>query len=406
MTDPSLNAASRRHWADTAPETGAEAATGARWHGLLCAALALPGVMPAVAEGVATDAGDASTQGLVALKWLDYRDWQPGLQRIRAQSPSLLLRAPLGERWLLEGSATSDSVSGATPRYHSAISGASAMSDERQAGQLRLTRLGERSQWTLGTAGSTENDYRSRAVSLDTRIDSEDNNRSWHLGLGVTKDRIGSRDDPDLHRARRTLELSAGLTQVVSSHDLVQASLTRVESQGYHSDPYKRLDQRPASRHQTILLLRWNHHVSGWGSTLRSSYRHTRDSFGVHSHTLSAEWVQPLSPRLVLTPSLRLYSQSAAWFYYDPVYSFAGAPLPPGYLTDPPPYLSADARLSAFGALTLGLKLALQWPAGWSTDLKVERYQQRGSWRIGGTGSPGLAPLHARFLQIGLSRRF
>jgi hypothetical protein len=325
---------------------------------------------------------------------------------VRAESPSLRVAAPLGERWSFAAGATLDSVSGASPRWHSAISGASRMQDRRQAADVKITRYGDRSSWTLGAAGSSEHDFESRAVSAEGRWSSEDNNRTWHAGLGLTRDRITSSDDPDLAAARRTWELSAGVTQAWTEADLVQASLGLADARGHHSDPYKRLDQRPDRRLQRSLLLRWNHHVDAWRATLRTSYRHYRDSFGIRSHTVTAEWVQPLGARLQLTPSLRGYTQRAAWFYYDPVYSFAGEPYPPGYLTDPPRHLSPDARLSGFGALTLGLKLAMALPEGWTADAKIEHYEQRGSWRVGGTGSPGLSPLRARFLQFGLARRF
>ena len=113
-----------------------------------------------------------------------------------------------------------------------------------------------------------------------------------------------------------------------------------------------------------------------------------------------------LGERVTLTPSVRLYTQSAASFYYDPVYSFIGAPFPPGWLEQPPTWLSPDARLAAFGAVTLGLRFGLRWSARWSGDIKVEQYEQRGSWRVGGQGSPGLATLRATFLQLGVVHRF
>ena len=62
--------------------------------------------------------------------------------------------------------------------------------------------------------------------------------------------------------------------------------------------------------------------------------------------------------------------------------------------------------LSAFGARTLGLKVAKQLDADWLVDLKFESYGQRAAWTIGGTGSPGLAPFHARSIQLGVSRQF
>jgi len=110
---------------------------------------------------------------------------------------------------------------------------------------------------------------------------------------------------------------------------------------------------------------------------------------------------------VTVTPSVRLYTQSAASFYFDPVYDpDVGAPYPPGYFTNPPQYISPDQRLSAFGAVTVGLKLGVQITPDWTTDLKAEHYEQRGSWRVGGTGSPGLDPFRATFVQVGVAKRF
>lgn len=374
-----------------------EAARTRRIGSVLAAALALPGVALAQNE---------PGPGLVAFKWLAYRDWQPGLQRIRVNAPSLALNAPLGERWGLEATATADSVSGASPRWHSAISSASRMSDERRAGDVKVTRYFERSAWSIGMASSAENDFRSKAVSLGARWNSDDNNRTWNIGLGWTNDRIGSSDNAALDERRRTVEATAGITQAWTRQDLVQASLTYARGEGYYSDPYKRIDVRPREREQTIFTLRWNHAFDGPELTLRHSYRSYRDSFGVRSHTLAVEGVWQATALVALTPSIRLYSQSAARFYYDPAYSFLGAPLPPGFLETPPQFLSPDHRLAAFGAVTVGIKLAAKIGQQWTMDMKLERYEQRDGWRVGGPGSPGLAPFSARFVQWGLARSF
>lgn len=369
------------------------------WGSIVAAALLLPGAAAGQGE---PGPGPAS----VAFKWLHYRDRQPGLDRIEVTAPALLLRLPMGEQWGVEASATLDQVSGASPRWHSAISGASRMTEKREAGDLKVTRYESRSSYALGVAQSKENDFRSHALSVEGRWSTDDNNRSWNAGLALTRDRIGSVDDVSLDERRRTVEVTAGITQALSRHDLVQLSLTLADGRGYYGDPYKRVDQRPGNRRQTITVLRWNHHVEPADLTLRSSYRAYVDSFGVRSHTLQLEPVLALGERFAIAPLLRLYSQSAARFYYDPVYSFAGAPYPPGYFEVPPALLSPDQRLSAFGAVTLGIKVSVRLGSAWSTDLKLERYEQRGAWRIGGAGSPGLAPFSARFVQWGLSRQF
>lgn len=371
---------------------------------MVCAALALPGLAPPVA---AAEIDVVAGKGLVALRWLSYRDHQPGLDRIEVESPSVQVNLPLGGRWSIDATGTRDAVSGASPRWHSAVSSASRMSDNRSAFDARLTRHDEGRVWSLAVATSDEHDYESRALSADLRWSSEDNNRTWNVGVGHSRDRIGSSDNPFLSERRRTTSIAAGITQVTTRVDVVQASVTFSDGRGFHSDPYKLVDQRPRERRQATLLLRWNHHFEGWQATLRSQWRLYRDSFGVHAHSLGAEWVQAFGDRLALTPSLRLHTQSAASFYYDPVYSgLLGAPFPAGFLERPPDFLSPDHRLSAFGAWTVGVKVAFAWSRHWSTDLKVEHYEQRSGWRVGGHGSPGLAPLRARVLQFGLVHRF
>jgi len=367
---------------------------------IIAAALCLPGIQ--------VQAQGAPEQSEVALKYLHYQDSQPGLDRIQVKAPSIYALVPVSSQWALEGSFVSDSVSGATPRWHSSISSATPrMSDLRRAGDVKVTHYRERSSYALGLSKSSENDYDSSAGSFSASFLSDDNNRSWDIGLGYAHDKIGSTNDPTLHESKHTTEAMVGVTQALSAYDLVQLNFTQTRGRGYYSDPYKEPDIRPGERDQSIVLARWNHHFAGYGTTLRTSYRYYRDTFGIRAHTLGADWVQPLGERLTLTPSLRLYSQSAADFYYDPVYDpVLGAPYPPGYFTNPPAYISPDQRLSSFGAVTFGLKLAYQWSPEWLTDVKVERYEQRSGWRVGGTGSPGIDPFSATFVQVGISKRF
>lgn len=345
-------------------------------------------------------------QGLVAVRMLSYRDWQPGLQRVRADSPSMQVQLPLAGRWSIDATATRDSVSGASPRWHSSISGASRMRDNRSAFDARVDHAGDRMAWSLGVATSDEHDYESRAFSAQWRLSTEDNNRTWSVSAGHARDRIGSSDNPTLDERRRSTSVGLGLTQVLSKVDVAQLTVSHTDGRGFFSDPYKALDTRPDRRRQTTLQLRWNHHLQVLDATLRGSWRYYRDSFGVRAHTLALEWVAPVGPRLAVTPLMRAHTQSAASFYFDPVYGPVGEPYPPGYFSDPPRYLSADHRLSAFGALTLGLKLSAEIDRHWSADVRIEHYQQRGSWRVGGSGSPGLAPLRARMAQAGVVYRF
>jgi hypothetical protein len=371
---------------------------------IMAAAMVLPGVLgapPAQAQGKP----DAAVVGLRAL---GYKDSQPGLERINVVSPSFEVVAPLSERWWLQGALVSDSVSGASPRYHSAVSGASRMTEQRQAGEVKVTHYFNRASLGVGVAGSTETDYRSVAGSVEASLSTDDQNLTLHVALGGSSDRINPVNQVVVDEQRHTLQGSVGVTRVPSRSDVVQLTLSHSAGRGYFSDPYKVLDERPRVRRQSVLLLRWNHHFDDWGTTLRSSWRSYLDTYDVQAHALQLELVAPLSANLKIVPSMRAYTQTAASFYADPVYDpVLGEPFPAGYdRNNPPQYISLDQRLSSFGAVTLGLGLVLTLDRVWTLDGKFEAYEQRGRWAWDGNGSVGLAPFRARSAQLGLSRRF
>jgi len=278
------------------------------------------------------------------------------------------------------------------------------MSDRRVAGDLKLTRFEERSALAVGVAHSGENDYVSNALSLESRWSSEDNNTTLTTALGLASDTIkptggGVRSIDEEHK--RSAELLLGLTSAVTRNDLVQMTLTMSFGRGYFSDPYKQFDNRPRKRDSGIYMLRWNHYVSRWGASLRTSYRYYNDTFGIGAHTVEAQWVQPLAGGFKVAPLLRYYTQSSASFYHDPVTDIEVYPGLPAEAK----YSTVDQRLSAFGGITAGIKAEYSW-GDWTADVKVERYEQRSQWRRGGEGSPGIDPFHASMFQLGLSHSF
>jgi hypothetical protein len=189
-----------------------------------------------------------------------------------------------------------------------------------------------------------------------------------------------------------------GITQVLTANDIVQSNLTYARGRGYYDDPYKAIDVRPDSRNQLAWLTRWNHHFAALDATLRLSARWYRDNWGIRAITLGSEWVQPFGS-WTITPGLRYYTQSAADFYFGP-------PFPQGFRSNQP--YSADQRLSAFGAITAGIKVAKTFAGGWRADFKVEHYEQRNDWRriVSGDDSRPLKAFKAQFYQFGLGRDF
>jgi len=387
--------------------------TPAKTGSILAAALALPGVVPTAHAQVTVP-----NATLIQFKYLYYRDYQEsgGVnndgKRMTVNSPALYLLAPISDSWVFEIGAVYDSMTGASPYYHTVLSGASGegVEDKRLAGDFTVTKYFGRTAVSARAAYSTEDDYRSIAGGMTLRHATPDQNTTFTIGVGYSSDEVFPQDGPVFTRTKNTLDGIAGITQVLSRNDTGQVNLYYARQSGYLTDPYKAIfgvDQRPESRNQLALLVRWNHYFPSLNATLRSAYRYYHDDWEVDANTVTAEWAQELPQGFTLTPSARYTTQSAAFFYYDPIYDATlGVPFPPGYASNPNAFYTSDQRLSAFGGITLGVKLAKTFAEGWSVDGKAEYYEQRGDWRIGGDGSPGLEAFKAQLYQFGVNKKF
>ena len=388
---------------------------------LLSAAMLLPAVNIARADAPPEHA-------VVAMRFLNYRDRQSGdteitrgmtRDRITVNALTVDAKVPLAGSWLIGTTFVEDSVTGASPAYHSggfpkalagpdAVSGASG--ELRHAGDLSVTRYFAKGSLSGGLSYSRESDYISRGYSLQGSISTEDKNTTFTIGAGFNDDTIdlnrpavvaSKRQVPD--EKKHVFTALFGLTRVCTKDDIVQLNFGYTNGNGYYSDPYKDPDKRPGLRNVSTVMTRWNHYFRSTEGTTRLSYRYYSDTFGIRAHTLDAEYVQPLHRGWTVTPLFRLYSQNEADFYVasntaspaDPV------PVPPGT-----PCYSEDQRLSSFGALTLGMKVGRELGRNWHAEAEYEHYQQRGSWSINGHGDPGVATFMARFVQLGVSREF
>jgi len=361
---------------------------------LIAAALALPGILPAQAHAQA-----APEQGVFALRYYDYRDWQPGADRMSVRSPSLYALVPISAALTVEGTLLHDTMSGASPLYHDTLSGASGLgvTDYRTAADVKVTRYLDGQSIAFGAAYSDERDYQSRAASVEWRVWSDDRNRTYALGFGAAHDRIDSTNNVARGQRRETYDYLAGITQVLSATAVVESTVTWSDGRGYYSDPYKLLDARPDHRRIFAWLTRYNQYVPAVDGTARVAYRYLHDSFGDRSQMLEASWIQPLPAGFTVTPGLRYLTQDAASFYRDP-------PFPQGFVPDA--LYTADARLSAFGAITAGVRVAKTFGADVTVDVAVNLYRQRAGWHAGGSGSPALAEFSARWIEVGIEKRF
>lgn len=372
---------------------------------LLSAAMSLP-----LAGTVHADS--APERGLISVKHLNYQDSQgafndqPAYSRIHVDADQVLIMAPITGAWSLSGTYTADVISGASPARYTLPP--VTMHDKRHSLAADVTRYFPNGTVTVGANISGESDYLSRGVSVSATHSNENKNTTWNAGIGVNNDIVHSNIDHTLIGTKYVNDFLVGVTQVLTINDIVQLSLGLSEGRGYFnngngifSDPYKTYDFRPGTHNKNTVMTRWNHYFESTEGTGRFSYRYYTDSWSIKAHTLDAEYVQPLSRGWTVTPLVRIYTQSAASFYADAPQVVS--PFAPAITTT---YYSEDQRVSAFGAHTLGLKIAKQIDADWLADIKYESYAQRASWRFFGAGSPNLAPFDARSLQLGLSRQF
>jgi hypothetical protein len=379
---------------------------------VLAAALALPGVLPSAHAQVTVP-----NATLVQFKYLYYKDYQNSTNgsgdRMTVNAPALYLLTPISDEWVFEIGAVYDSISGASPYYHTVLSGASGrgIKDGRTNVDATVTKyFGGRTAVSLRYAYSTEDDYESSAYAVTVRHATPDQNTTFMAGVGRSNDKVFPEDGPQFTADKRTTDFVAGITQVFTPDDVGQFTLYYAQQRGYLTDPYKAfwgVDNRPSSRDQWAALFRWNRYVAVYDGAFRASYRYYGDDWKVKAHTVNVEWAQTLPDGWTLTPSFRYATQSAAEFYYDPIYDpVLGAPFPPGYLQNPNAFYTSDQRLAAWGAIAPGLKVSKALTGGWLLDAKAEYYEQRAEWRIGGEGSPGLENFKAQVYQLGVQRKF
>ena len=135
---------------------------------VLAAALALPGLLPGAAQAQVT----APNATLVQFKFLYYKDYQASGDRMTIKSPALYLLTPITNDWVFEIGAVYDSISGASPYYHTTLSGASGegIKDDRIAADVTFTKyFANRTSVAVRAAYSDEDDYRSIAGGVTIR---------------------------------------------------------------------------------------------------------------------------------------------------------------------------------------------------------------------------------------------
>ncbi len=198
----------------------------ARRGALVAAALALPGILPSSAA-----AQSAADHGILEVKYLDYRDWQPGASRMTVRSPSIYALTPVSTR---SSSKVRSSTTACRARRRSTTTRSPArpagVTDYRTAGDVKVTNYFD--DWSLGVGGVSLLGARlpvarrfGRRAHLLRR--SQSHLRLRHRGRERPHQSAES-TTPEASPTRREtrLEYLVGITQALSPTTIVQSNLT------------------------------------------------------------------------------------------------------------------------------------------------------------------------------------
>jgi hypothetical protein len=350
---------------------------------LLAAALALSMPRPS-----------ARADDSVAYKYENYRE-EDG--RITVVTESGSVNEDIATYGHIQLSGTIDAVAGATPTGRPAPPGSD---------QVPLTEIYSRRKAWNGDYSeqfrnfnidaafdeSRESDYVSWGWSVTTLTDLNEKNTTLRVGVAGTDDRVAVNFEP-AYLPKHTKDAIIGVTQLLGRTTFATLNVSSGLSTGYLSEPYKIVEKSveilpnvfldesfgensPNTRQRESLYASLNHSFVRVHGAIEGAYRFYADSYGIVAHTLQVSWLQHLGANVILTPSFRYYTQTAARFYYYDLdeTSIMPARIPMGTA----PYYTSDFRLSAEDAASYGLKIAWKASNFLQLDASYERYAMQG----------------------------
>jgi hypothetical protein len=337
----------------------------------------------------------ARADGSISYKYADYAEADG---RIKVQTSGVLAEQDLGPDTQVRVQGIVDAIAGATPTGQPAPTGSdqvplAEISDRRKAWNADLVHQFHAINIDVGVADSRESDYTSFGWSVNTLTDFNRKNTTLLVGIAGTDDNVKVFYQTPWAK-KRTTDFIAGVTQILDARTTISLDLTWGEAHGYLDDPYKVvqksievnpgdflpldfLENRPDERTKTILAASLNHAYPDAHAALEAAYRYYHDTFGINSHTIEASWLQRVGGTVILKPTVRFTTQSAADFYFYNLDQTTITP-PFGLPHSDGPFYSSDYRLSRFDAVTFGLKVVWTPTTHVQVDLEYDRYTMHG----------------------------
>lgn len=325
--------------------------------------------------------------------------------RMTIVTDSALLQQDLGTDTRIQFTGTEDAVAGASPtgvpfdvaqEVHA--NWIQTLHNRRKAWGADLIQQAGRVSLDAAFDYSREDDYTSYGGSFNTVTDFNAKNTSLLAGVAVNDDSVQAPLLGGIWTRRHKGSADLGLTQVIDPQTSVTVTLTWTRMTGFLDDQYKEVEKaialfpgipplveffpenRPNLRDKGTVFAELNHAVTAWHGALDASYRYYRDTFGIGANTFEVAWLQHIGRRLILTPSARLYEQSAASFYY---YHLDGTSIVPVVRpTGTGEFYSSDYRLSGLQTRDYGLKGVFQATSWLELDLAYDNYKMWGADRI------------------------
>lgn len=365
---------------------------------LTTAALSLP--------GIALGTSQNSSEIPLDYRYLVYSE--DGLMSVNASYIDLGI--PFDDENSLDLKIEYETISGASPIYTTpapnntivqSTSGAS-ITEQRTAASLRYQTELESGTLAITPAFSDENDYSSNSVTTEYQWAINKKNTTFSSGVGLSKDSVGATGQT-LDEDKESASVFFGVTQVMNKNSLMQVNLSRAVETGYLSDPYKLAlvesaivqDNRPDRRELTALLVRHVQYFKNTPGSLNVSYRYFQDSWSIKAHTMEAAFNYEYGDSWLLTPNLRYYMQSKAYFY-EPYFNQVRAD----------GIYSSDYRLASFGSVLVGFKAEKKFNRRTKMNFNMDYYLRDGELKLVGDYSVDPSPLKSTSLSIGVRYLF
>ncbi len=169
---------------------------------------------------------------------------------------------------------------------------------------------------------SKENDYTARAFGLSDAWTFAGGRGTLHGGVSFSSDIVAPVTNT-LELPKKQQGFALGWTWVLDERDLFDVSASLMNQTGYLDDPYKIVpvgtnpsfvdtpEHRPDSRRRWAVFGKYGHYYL-WGGALKATYRYYWDDWSVKAHTLEVVYDHRLNEDWLVSPTVRLYTQTAA----------------------------------------------------------------------------------------------